>query len=332
MLFSDSQINELSAAIPLGVEAAWRLGRWEKLSELVSKKFSLEIDSEAAYRLSMGRIMLGFHDKNPKMIASELVKARTAVMENLSSSAREGYGRSYDNIVSLHSLREIEDASEVLCKEDDQRDLAEFSNDPGGGSWDNRLSILSSVATTPVMNIRLALARLAGDPYLESSLFLNLGKRARKAGLYGIASNAFAQAEAALGGISVEARADAAICTLKIQLAKLKYETGDTASALRLLGLEKLEDLADLNASQITNAASTLVGHMVRKDAPHIGDEASINVFVRSALLSTKWYIDGGLKPCSEIMNRFRVIHRASPNWEKGKFRATKLPTTVSSR
>jgi hypothetical protein len=46
---------------------------------------------------------------------------------------------------------------------------------------------------------------------------------------------------------------------------------------------------------------------------------ADINRFSRRLLQSTRWMVEGGIKGGSEVIERFRIVQRLSPQWEKGK-------------
>jgi hypothetical protein len=35
-------------------------------------------------------------------------------------------------------------------------------------------------------------------------------------------------------------------------------------------------------------------------------------------LQSTLWMIEGGLRSSAQVVNRFRVIHKLAPEWERG--------------
>jgi hypothetical protein len=147
-----------------------------------------------------------------------------------------------------------------------------------------------------------------------------MGKRARKNGLYNIATNAFAQAEAAFDSIGSESRSglNDFSSTLRMQVAKLRHDTGESSMALRMLGQEDVERMADLDEPSLRLAA---VSHVKRTVASTLGSVESkmIDGFVRSVLQSTRWMVEGGLKGGTEIMARFRIIHRLAPGWEKGK-------------
>jgi hypothetical protein len=317
---SSSEDVDISNAIPIAVEASWRLGRWESLAELVDVKGTSSIDSDGFHQVSLGHVMLGLHTKDLVSVTTGLKSARGALMEGLSSVARESYGRAYDHIVRLQSLREIEDASDFVCAEDSTMNLSEWAGLEAGCGWDRRLDFVSPSGATTVLNTRLALARLRGDSAFEGSLFLNMGKRARKNGLYNIATNAFAQAEAAFD--SVDSKSGSALndfsSTLRMQIAKLRHDTGESSMALRMLGQEDVERMAHLDETALRLAA---VNHVKRTMASALGSVESkmIDGFVQSVLQSTRWMVEGGLKGGAEIMARFRIIHRLAPNWEKGK-------------
>jgi hypothetical protein len=317
---SSAEDMDISNAIPIAVEASWRLGRWESLAELVDVKGTSSIDSDGSYQVSLGHVMLGLHTKDLESVTSGLKRARGALMEGLSSVARESYSRAYDRIIRLQSLREIEDASHLVCAEDSAMNLGEWAGLDAGCGWDRRLDFVSPSGATTIINTRLALARLRSDSAFEGSLFLNMGKRARKNGLYNIATNAFAQAEAAFDSIGSESRSglNDFSSTLRMQVAKLRHDTGESSMALRMLGQEDVERMADLDEPSLRLAA---VSHVKRTVASTLGSVESkmIDGFVRSVLQSTRWMVEGGLKGGTEIMARFRIIHRLAPGWEKGK-------------
>jgi len=319
---ASSEDLDIANAIPIAVEASWRLGRWDSLSELVEVKGASNIDSDGSYEVSLGHVMLGLHTKNLEYVDSSLKCARCALMEGLSSVARESYSRAYDHVVKLQSLREIEDAAELVCADKSVVDFGDWVGLEEGCGWDRRLDFVAPCGATTVINTRLALTRLRGDSAFEGSLFLNMGKRARKSGLYNIATNAFAQAEAAFDSIDPEHHTglDDFSSTLRMQVAKLKHDMGESSTALRLLGQNDVERMVDLDESALRLAA---INHVKRTKGTTQGSDESkiIDGFVRSVLQSTRWMIEGGLKGGTEIMGRFRIIHRLAPNWEKSKSR-----------
>jgi len=303
-------------AVAFGAEAAWRLGRWDSLSDLLTGFEESREDPEIQYQLSLARLVLGLKKKNQNAVSLELRNARCALMAGLSSSARESYSRSYDQVVRLQTLNEIEETSSLLCSSKECADLGEYVSDL---RWDRRLDFLSSTGATTVIKHRLVLSRLSCASGYEGDLFLNLGRRARKKGLHNVAENAFAQAEAAFAFIPA-GRAEMEKSSLYLQVAKLKHECGESSVALKMLGLENIETIAGVHREKLLSEARRCLCNALHDSGDKIKNDDVIDIFVRRALRSTRWMVDGSLKNVSEIKGRFRVIHRLSPKWEKGKY------------
>jgi hypothetical protein len=173
---------------------------------------------------------------------------------------------------------------------------------------------------TSVVKVRVALSRLAQDPSLEGSLFLNLGKRARKNGLRNIAANSLAQAEAAFLSIPDRKKANIEMSSLQIQVAKLKHDCGEGSAALRMLGLENVETIADLEAEKLKAESLRLVQCAINESGEDISDDFLLQVFATRVLQSTRWMIEGGLKAGTEIVKRFRIIRTLKSDWEEGMY------------
>ena len=341
-------------ATSLAVEAAWRLGRWETLSDFVESNASRvepgqALDTEDMYQISVGKAMLGLQRKDSSAVASALENARQALMQSLSSVARESYARSYSHMVRLHCLREIENAGDVLCENTTASSLALAEivqlDTHEGWAWNGRLSLVSSQGSTTVINTRLALARLSSEPVLEGSLFVSAGKIARKTGLHSIAANFFSHAEAAFACIpSTDANRKRNLGNfldpVKMQIAKLKHASGESTTALKLLGQDSVQKVFDQMMLNIENS-NTLRQLATRYERQRIGsisglaasvaddDRSLVSRFASRLLKLTQWAGEGGLKGGSEIMGRFRVIHKLVPEWEKGTSDANHQPRYV---
>jgi hypothetical protein len=303
-----------SSAISIAVEASWRLGRWDSLEDLVDAKGTSSIDSDDLYQVSLGRIMLGLSKKDLGLVTKGIASARGALMEGLSSAAPEGYVRAYDHIVRLQSLREIEDASDLVCAKNPTMNLDEWAGLEAGCGWDRRLDFVSPSGAATVINTRLALARLRGD----SALFLNMGKRARKNGLDIIATDAFDQAKKAFD--RVDSKSCSALndfsSTLRMQRAKLKHGTGQISTALEMLR-QDVERMAHLDEDSLRLPA---VSHDKQAIESALGSDESKMIDVRSLLQSTRWMVEGGsMHNFDDIRARFDTIHLLEPKWEKGK-------------
>jgi hypothetical protein len=335
--------EDLSGTTSFAVEAAWRLGRWQILSDLIESedgKPRPTLSSNHTYHICSGKAMLGLQRKEVLTVATAIQNAREVLMQSLSSVARESYARSYSEIVRLQCLRELENAHDFLCQENyeysGQLTLNEIAHSTSteGWSWDGRLSLVASYCAASVISTRVALARLSGDPVLEGSLFLNSGKRARKNGLQTVAENYFSQAQAAFASMpqnefARNSKLGNLVDATREQLAKMKHQSGESAVALKILGQASVQRVIDqmLHDMETPESLRKLAVKYERQRigklsglaaSVHDDDNALTDRFASRLLRLTQWMAEGGLKGGSEIMGRFRIIHKLAPNWEKG--------------
>jgi len=324
--------SSVGVAASLGVEAAWRLGRWETLEQLLSQKDGKEPSSQNvvdAYRVCTGRALLSLERKDSPLFVRSLKEARDALMRRLSTVARESYSRSYPELVGLHCLREIENAHEHSF--DASLSLSEVVESGGADNWawQGRLNLTSPAGASEGLARRIALTRIRKDPVLEGSLLLNSGKRARKRGLHALAENLFSQAQLcfstipALGQEHIS-RLGSLVNDVTIQVAKLRHELGDSNTALKLLGVDSMQQVIDemLQKAENTKALIDLAVSYEKQLVVGISGEPDRDLshrFAKRLLRLTRWMVEGGLKGGGEIIGRFKIIHKLSSKWEKGK-------------
>eukprot|EP00977_Amphora_coffeiformis_P015047 scaffold4341_cov161-Amphora_coffeaeformis.AAC.1 len=317
--------------VPFAVEASWRLGRWDILKGLVVENHSVgSVNGSTPHnvRMELGQAMLAIKEKDASSAMIAIDRAREAVMAPLATTARESYSRAYSHIVKLHSLREIEDAVPIICNADAENDLAAFVADCGG--WKKRLDAADPSYTMDLAQSRLALARIVGNHGLEAELFLSIGRRARKDRQYSIAASALAQAEASFDIAAKSPSLNAQRCSLIIEQAKLKHETGESSASLRLLNMDDIELMLELDDATRESEIHRRVCAMLPRDAElGMSKDSAAEVFRKSALLSTKWMIEGGVKDCSRVIQRFTTIHKVAERWEKGHFQFAKYIESV---
>lgn len=304
-------------AIPFAIEAARRLGRWDKLTELTECVKNKQLEPYTLFQVEVSRAMLGGRERSFSSVLSSLRTSRCAVMDGLSNAARESYIRAYDHVLQLQSLREIEDVSMWMCSKSNEATSLEAFTEEAGLCWSRRLGAVSSSGSNSVISARMSLARLAGDSVYEGSLFLCMGKKARKRGLYSAASNLFAQAETALRCVESLKKVNLS-SMLRLQCAKLKHAIGESTIALRILGLDDIETMGSMDDNELREASLHRIFSTLGIQKNSMDDQSAVLEFVRSALQSTRWMIEGGLKGSVEVIARFRIIHRLAPNFEKG--------------
>jgi hypothetical protein len=323
-LMSESSIANTDCSIfdeylPASVEASWRLGDWNSLESLCNSKTRQKCSRECP-GLTQGDIILELRKGNFDTVMTHLTNARRLIMNTLSITASEGYARAFRDVISLHALREIEDVASIICDDDASRNLGEILA-KADLSWDRRLSFVGPVGASHILDIRLALSRLAGDSILEGSIFLQMGKMARKDRLLGTAANALSQAQAVFCKVKAGNWNGRGITrsSMHFQFAKLKHDCGDCTSALRMLDIGDLDTLVHLADSNLRLQVHERVKHFLGSECHGMTNEETVSVFAKSVLQSTRWMIDGGLKGGSEIMSRFRILHQVAPRLEKGR-------------
>lgn len=336
-------------AKPYAIEAAWRLGRWDTLDDLLnSRELRSEqcssLDSEGTYQTFKGDAMLRLKGKSPDAVSKAIGTSRQAVMDRLAIVAREGYTRAYPLVVQLQSLREIEDATPFLCEIEEDRSTSftalTNSDSLDGLSWERRLQVLSSSGASRLIHTRLALARLAGDASLEVSLFLEVGRKARKNGLFNIAADSFAQAEAGFqkilpteGTEGGKHRVEDFKEKVRLELAKLTHGCGQSGIALKMLGDDHIQSLIQLSDTKAKTKSILSRERSVLVSKSDLSDDDIIKRYTERALQSTQWMVEGGLKGGAEIKARFQLICEVAPNLEKAHFQFAKyLDSTLALR
>ena len=90
------------------VESEWMVGHWEEVQRLVSH-------TEARPPLVlMAQVLLAMRSGNDEAIATSLSAARRALGVSITASGSAGYRRSYDAVLDLHIMHELEVINRVV--------------------------------------------------------------------------------------------------------------------------------------------------------------------------------------------------------------------------
>lgn len=323
------------------IEAAWRLGRWETLSTLLEgggEVVDPRRDSADIYREEIGKVMLCLREQDASGAEVSLRTSRKAVMESLACVARESFSRAYADIVKLHCIRELEDAAMFLCHRTAPSvlPLSEIAESTlhDGWAWEGRVRWATSHAASTIMGTRMGIARLGQEPIMEASLFLSMGKHARRHCMRAVAENYFSSAEERLASIPVveftrNPTLEGLVNEVQVQYAKLKNSSGENGDALKILGQdmvqkafskmsEETENPEHLSETAVEYERKIILNLFGAFAAKLPKDKVLSDRFARRLLRTTQWTVDGGMKSGSEIVERFRAVHKLSPEWEKG--------------
>ncbi|KAG6335950.1 hypothetical protein ID866_3139 [Astraeus odoratus] len=96
-------------------ESAWMIGAWDDLQRLTEKH---ELSSPSIMK---ARVLLAMHSGDPQQISTALSKARSVLGTPIVASGTKGYRHSYDAILDLHTVYELQMIHEALSDQSTQK-------------------------------------------------------------------------------------------------------------------------------------------------------------------------------------------------------------------
>lgn len=96
------------------------VGHWDEVQRLV--------DHTEAYpsQILIAQVLLAMRSGDPTTIASSLSQARLTLGSAITASGTTGYGRSYDAVLDLHLVHELELINRIVSGQANERDLAQL--------------------------------------------------------------------------------------------------------------------------------------------------------------------------------------------------------------
>lgn len=149
--------------VSYGVEASWRLGRWETLDNYLSTPHEQTFETSVGHILSSARKELCLLDSSEVALddiqskfSKSLLKARETLIAPLSAASMESYDRSYDYILKLQMLCEVEQAFDILSKPTENKNENMAKTKKLLDNWNLRLQITTPTfkSREPILNIR----------------------------------------------------------------------------------------------------------------------------------------------------------------------------------
>ncbi|XP_065069876.1 serine/threonine-protein kinase ATR-like isoform X2 [Rhopilema esculentum] len=273
--------------LPYQSEAAWRLGQWDTLRENLDGVS--EFDN---WSISLGKLLVYVKDQRIDDLHKHLQLARQEQMKPLSASGLDLGDKSYECIVRLHMLQEVEQFATLLIKRNSQdirtQDLIK--------TWEQRYQ--STQASYRIREEILSLRRVLLDLLPSHSnavineqdnCWLRIAKIARKAGH-------IQTAYSSLLNVRETNRTDTII-----ERTKWLWSQGDRHKAL--LCLEK-------DASYIQSCQG-------RED---IGSTYSKQNVAKVLLLVGRWMEETESHEPQPILNQYKDVVNKCGDWEKGHF------------
>lgn len=144
----ESSNQLLEQILPLGIEAAWKLSKWDDLDTFIhtlsmtstKPSHSLILSSEEDFQIKIGKALLEIHKKDEVAFNKVIVDLRRQTMMSLSAAAMESYQRAYPMMLRLHCIHDLQKASSLMLQEDPKQKKQLIQS----LQWNQRLDMTTS--------------------------------------------------------------------------------------------------------------------------------------------------------------------------------------------
>ncbi|CAL1372888.1 unnamed protein product [Linum trigynum] len=304
-----------------GVQAAWRLGRWDLMDEYLNGAAEEGLlcsgaESNASFDIDVAKILQAMMKKNRLAVAERIGMSKQALIAPLAAAGMDSYMRAYPLIVKLHFLQELENFHSLLINDsflEKRFHLSDMEFTKLVENLENRLSITQSSLWTrePLLAFRRLVFTSSGLGAQVGNCWLQYAKLCRSSGHYETANRSIleAQSSGALNAHMEKAkllwstrRSDGAIAELQQSLLHMPVKIVGTAarSSITNLSLVPLNPLP----SDCDNQASNDNNQDVAK----------------TLLLYTRWIHNTGQKQKEDVIALYSRVRELQPLWEKGFF------------
>ncbi|KAK3006551.1 hypothetical protein RJ639_017706, partial [Escallonia herrerae] len=303
-----------------GIQAAWRLGRWDLMDEYVNGAdeeglLCSSSESNASFDMDVAKILQAMMTKDHFSVAERIALSKQALIAPLAAAGMDSYARAYPYIVKLHMLRELEDFHSLLGGKsflEKSFSLAEpgFSNVMQ--NWESRLRF-----TQPSLWTReplLAFRRLVfSSGHLDAQVgncWVQYAKLCRSAGHYETANRAILEAKAS-GAANVH-----------IEKAKLLWSTRRADGAIAELQQSLLNMPVEVIGSAAISSITSL-SLVPLNPPPLLCNTQALNEnrdIAKTLLLYSRWIHYTGQKQKEDVISLYSRVRELQPKWEKGYF------------
>ncbi|KAK9690702.1 hypothetical protein RND81_09G148200 [Saponaria officinalis] len=307
-----------------GVQAAWRLGRWDLMNEYLdgADKEGLLCsisESNASFDMDIAQILRSIMNKDNFGVEEKIALSKQALIAPLAAAGMDSYTRAYPFIVKLHLLKELEEFHDMLKGESfteksfslkDENFVKLMEN------WENRLKFTqpSLWAREPLLAFRRFVFTTSHLDSQVGDCWLQYAKLCRAAGHYETANRAI-----------LEAKSSGAP-TVHIEKAKLLWSTKRSEGAIA----ELQQTLLNMPAEVVGPAAISSITSLCLVPAnpqPFHSDAQSLSEnhnIAKTLLLYSRWIHYTGQKQKEDVMSLYSQVRQLQPKWEKGYFYVAK--------
>lgn len=305
-----------------GVQAAWRLGRWDLMGEYLSVAdkeglVSSSTECNAAFDINLAKILQALQRKDHYAFTEKVAYSRQALLAPLAAAGMESYTRAYPFVVKLHMLRELEDFYVLITENTTFNGLDIGYSDPKVckmiKEWDDRLKFTqpSLWAREPILALRRLLFSYINFHSEVGSCWLQYAKLCRAAGHYETANRAILEAQSS-GASNVH-----------MELARLLWDSGKSDRAIaelqQVLTNVPVEDLGV--AANAVRSGLLLIPPVNRPSIPTSQarrDKSSDTA--KTLLLLARWAHYTGQKQKEDVISLYVRVRELLPKWEKSFF------------
>lgn len=303
-----------------GVQAAWRLGRWDLMDEYLSGADEEGLlcsgsESNASFDMDVAKILQALMKKDQFSVAERIALSKQALIAPLAAAGMDSYMRAYPYIVKLHLLRELEDFHTLLV-DDSFLDRKFHLADPRFSklieNWENRLRFTQSSlwAREPLLAFRRLVFGASGLGAHVGICWLQYAKLCRLAGHYETANRAILEAQAS-GAPNVH-----------MEKAKLLWSTRRSDSAIAELQ-QSLLQMPEKVVGSATRSSITSLCLVPLNPQPLVCDTQALSEnldIAKTLLLYSRWIHYTGQKQKEDVITLYTKVRELQPKWEKGFF------------
>jgi len=307
-----------------GVQAAWRLGRWDLMGEYLegAEKEGLlcsSSESNASFDMDVAKILQAIMKKDQFTVAEKIALSKQALIAPLAAAGMDSYTRAYPFVVKLHLLKELEEFNDILNGESFLK-KAFHLGDPLFmkviENWESRLRFTqpSLWAREPLLAFRRLVFVASGLGPQAGDCWLQYAKLCRSAGHYETANRAILEAKSS-GAPNVH-----------IEKAKLLWSMKRSEGAIAELQQSLLNMPLEVVGSAAMSSISSL-SLVPLNPQPVCCDTQGLNEnhsIARTLLLYSRWIHYTGQKQKEDVMSLYSRVRELQPKWEKGYFYVAK--------
>ncbi|KAK7270160.1 hypothetical protein RIF29_23104 [Crotalaria pallida] len=307
-----------------GVQAAWRLGRWDLMDEYLGGAEEEGLvcsssESNASFDLDVAKILQAMMKRDHFSVAERIALSKQSLIAPLAAAGMDSYMRAYPFVVKLHLIRELEDFHSLLGDEsflEKSFHLGDLAFAKLVDNWDNRLRFTQSSlwAREPLLAFRRLVFGASGLGAQVGNCWLQYSKLCRLAGHYETANRAILEAQAS-GAPNVH-----------MEKAKLLWSTRRSDGAISVLQQSLLNMPVEVLGSAAISSITSL-SLLPLNPPPIVIESQALNEnrdIAKTLLLYSRWTHYTGQKQKEDVISLYTRVRELQPKWEKGYFYVAK--------